>query len=163
MVKKGDGTGRWRCGMRWRGWPRHRGSGAVLRGASVSLFCAVAVCERGLLTLGGYGVAAGAVAYTSTVYVQTPTSQAPVVYTTVYVGGAAATTTKTSTTNLYDGVYCSTITEKGSNLPTTIAGSCGTVLVVNAGAILVPSRMLYPWGALAIVLVHLTTWHIQFR
>lgn len=49
--------------------------------------------------------------------------------TTVYV----QTTTAQQTTN-YNGVYCSTLYAKGPGLPTTRAGDCGTILVVNKAA-----------------------------
>ena len=47
--------------------------------------------------------------------------------------GAYTTTTQAAGGQQYNG-YCSTLYETGPGLPTTAAGDCGTVLVLQAGA-----------------------------
>lgn len=93
--------------------------------------------------------------YTSTVYVQTSATH-PIVYTTVYVAGAAATTAN----NILNGVYCSTVTAKGPNLPTTRAGACGTILVVSGGPSVTPSTSLLILGGAWITLLAYWGTHI---
>lgn len=51
----------------------------------------------------------------------------------VFIAGATTTTTssQSQTQEVIGGNYCSTLTAKGDNLPTTARGDCGTILVVN--------------------------------
>ena len=63
-------------------------------------------------------------------YQQTPT--------TVVVVGAATTNyqqPQTTVTQGYAGQYCKTLVAVGPGLPTTQAGDCGTILIVEADAI----------------------------
>lgn len=62
----------------------------------------------------------------TTVYEQPPA-------TTYYAGGGGGGQQQQQSTQAqqYNG-YCSTIYEKGPNLPTTAAGQCGTVLILNS-------------------------------
>ena len=77
---------------------------------------------------------------TQTVY-QQPTTVYEQPATTYVAGGGAGSyqTTEqaqqhqTTQAQQYNG-YCSTVYEKGPNLPTTAAGQCGTVLILNAQA-----------------------------
>lgn len=84
----------------------------------------VACCPNGK-TCSGYAQP------TTTVYQQTPT--------TVVVVGAATTNYQqpqtTTVTQGYAGQYCKTLVAVGPGLPTTQAGDCGTILIVEADAI----------------------------
>lgn len=99
---------------------------------------------------------------TQTVYQQPTTVYEQPPATTYYAGGGAgayqttqAVQQQSTEAQQYNG-YCSTLYEKGPNLPTTAAGQCGTVLILNsAGArfSLGCTRVAF-WGAGA-TMVHL--------
>ena len=114
----------------------------------------VACCPSGQTCSGSVGGVGGyqASSYYQTTYVAPTTQyvQASTVYqtnavvTTVVTGGGGVvvpagytqvTTVQTvqtvqSQASIVNGVYCSTLIANGPNLPTTVAGNCGTVLVV---------------------------------
>lgn len=75
-----------------------------------------------------------AAAATVTQYVQTTVyvQQTPVYVQPTTVNVVPGVYVARTTNIVYNG-YCSTLTARGPNLPTTAAGQCGTILVVNGG------------------------------
>ncbi|USW52029.1 hypothetical protein Slin15195_G053480 [Septoria linicola] len=90
----------------------------------------VACCPNGK-TCSGYAQNPTTTYYQpTTVYQQNPT--------TVIVAGAATTNyqqPQTTVTQGYGGQYCRTLVAVGPGLPTTQAGDCGTILIVEADAV----------------------------
>lgn len=99
--------------------------------------CPVGQSCQGTPSVTTVTVAVAPVVQQSTVYVAaTPT---------VLIQATTVVVQPTKNIVIAAGGYCSTLTMKGPDLPTTAAGSCGTILIVNA------AETLRAWSTLAAI------------